>query len=426
MTLLLVGYFLTSVQAAEQDPYDHLYEVIMIRTDNEGKPHGGNSASPLAFRNSRYLFEGAAASRFLKALDTFQGLSAEEMSRYSPVQRALLQRHLWAVFDWTTRRQASWWKEEPGDVVTNRIKFQEKIASLIRRLALSKEEILKLPNTLLSTTRSKKYASEYDPKDHLKPFLPPGLGQTNSAWVSMQRYGATITAMSHTDEAIWRSAFHVFMRLPGGRDRTVQYLKTLADYRGMWVTDKPEDERFTTPNGGLHYAGVYVNPETPQFPVGTQVALVEQALLISDNGELVPSPLFLTVQLRAYIDMNKRNSAKPKQAFAEFVLRPNELIKGNPVMAAIGRDEVHMTTMFRNDPFESPKSNRQPSANLGSCISCHSAWGIHSVNTRSQLFETRQVTVPRFREGSLESTARATAWEKEKHYTWGLLKGLWR
>lgn len=297
IALLLVACFVQRVRAETSDPYDALYDLIMIRQAKDGTFYGADSAFPLAYRDSRYLFADQKTGAFLKALDSFTALSNEEIADYGPVKRALLQRHLWTVFDWTTIRQSPWWKVEPEGIDSNRVAIQKRIASLIRRLALSKNEILALPDTLAATVASGRFPEEHNPEDHLAPFLPPGLGESRGAWIYIQRVGATITAKSHTDEAYGRSAFHVYMQLPEGRDQTLQYLKRLEDYRELWVTEKTNEEHLTTPNGGLHNAGVYVNPETPQFPAGTRFALVEQALLISDRGELVASPIAVGVQL---------------------------------------------------------------------------------------------------------------------------------
>jgi hypothetical protein len=43
-----------------------------------------------------------------------------------------------------------------------------------------------------------------------------------------------------------------------------------------------------------------LNLALPQFPVGTQVALVRQAIVIDDRGELEPTAQTESVQLRVY------------------------------------------------------------------------------------------------------------------------------
>jgi hypothetical protein len=75
--------------------------------------------------------------------------------------------------------------------------------------------------------------------------------------------------MVHSRFFNWRSAFIGFIRLPGGRKNTLAYLDKLNRSVG--------------------------------FPAGTQFALVEQAFLISDEGELVLSPLIPDIQLRAHV-----------------------------------------------------------------------------------------------------------------------------
>ena len=75
-----------------------------------------------------------------------------------------------------------------------------------------------------------------------------------------------------------------------------------------------------------------------ELPVGVQFALIEQAFLISDQGELVLSPLTFSIALRAYVGMNpiKGPAEFPTlQCVAEFVMQPRQLLQGNAVIRAL-------------------------------------------------------------------------------------------
>ena len=60
--------------------------------------------------------------------------------------------------------------------------------------------------------------------------------------------------------------FLSFMRLPGGRSETLSYIETLQRKK--------------------------------VFPVGTQFAFIEQAFLICDEGEMILSPLIVSISYR--------------------------------------------------------------------------------------------------------------------------------
>lgn len=79
---------------------------------------------------------------------------------------------------------------------------------------------------------------------------------------------------------------------------------------------------------------VLPNPALPQFPVGTQLALVRQMMLIDAEGKLVLSPLTESVQLRVYrrIPETKTfpipaNEARPWQDVFEFQLSRPQLFQ---------------------------------------------------------------------------------------------------
>jgi len=108
----------------------------------------------------------------------------------------------------------------------------------------------------------------------LKPFLPPDLYAKESSWICQGDANEPVPADVHSKRFKWRSTFLSFLRAPGGRAETLK-----------WV------EKF---NRG----------ET--LPLGTQSALIEQAFLISDEGELVLSPLIVSISLRAYVGVEPK------------------------------------------------------------------------------------------------------------------------
>jgi hypothetical protein len=74
----------------------------------------------------------------------------------------------------------------------------------------------------------------------------------------------------------------------GGRKSTYEYLQTLWDFPQPWIPRDPTGDQ------------VVVNRALPQFPAGTQVALVRQMTLFDSHGNLAPAPITESVQIRVY------------------------------------------------------------------------------------------------------------------------------
>ena len=132
LSVLILSFFPTlGVCRAEEtlDPYDVLCDVIMVRKDSEGIAFGRNAVGPSIYGRSRFPFDDETFPKLTAALDRFSALSQAKIKAYGNVKRALLQRHLWKVFDATgpSRRFRS-----DRSHAANRTESQKKIASLIQ------------------------------------------------------------------------------------------------------------------------------------------------------------------------------------------------------------------------------------------------------------------------------------------------------
>ena len=103
MLVFLSGQLVGRVQGTEYstDPYDRLYDVIMARKDSEGNAYSKNEVGPLIYARSKFPFDDETYPKLTKALVGFDALPEEKIESYGTVKRALLQRHLWVVFDAT-------------------------------------------------------------------------------------------------------------------------------------------------------------------------------------------------------------------------------------------------------------------------------------------------------------------------------------
>jgi hypothetical protein len=264
----------------DRDPkhiWNRLYDAFFIRKDQANISYGMDTLDPLLWLKTEHLLAGPSHKRALSILDEFLLTHAENQIR-DPLKRALLQHNLWAVFDWSALLE---------DHLVERRELQFRLAEVLRRLALTPEEIKLLPDNYAQAVASRVFAGEYDPLNRDRPFLPPDLLQPQGSWVCI-RGNAEPVAEAHVDEFSGRSRFLVFVHLPQGSKATLEYLQTVWNVPEPWVT------------GQLDVGTGTLNPRLPQFPVGTQVALVRQMALFDREGKLVAAPITESVQIRVY------------------------------------------------------------------------------------------------------------------------------
>ena len=93
---------------------------------------------PLLWPESKHLLDGPPHKTALAVLEEFLTQSGEKLIE-DPLKRAVLQRDLWAVFDWAAN--PAWAANPEGDHPTERHALQHRLAKIIQRLALSAEAI---------------------------------------------------------------------------------------------------------------------------------------------------------------------------------------------------------------------------------------------------------------------------------------------
>jgi hypothetical protein len=76
--------------------------------------------------------------------------------------------------------------------------------------------------------KSEQYPTDHDPKRPERPFLPADLFDPDGPWVRFHEATAKPMAKQHFDGAGARAVHDIFLRLPGGRAATEQYLKDLS------------------------------------------------------------------------------------------------------------------------------------------------------------------------------------------------------
>lgn len=388
--------------------WNRLYRALYQRTTKDGKEYGYDELDPLLWYQTTYLLKDPAYHQATALLDEFLSTHGERLIR-DPLKRALLQRDIWAVFDWTTQVSIESRDKEH---------LQLRLVQVMKRLALSADEMKLLPDTYHQATGSTDFASTYDPNHPEQPFLPPDLFAANGTWVQLAGQGGDLIARAHTDAFSGRSVFRIFMRLPEGRAQTLAYLKQLAEFRNPWLPD-PVRSGLLTPN-----------PDLPQFPVGTELLLVRMVLLIDNQGKLQATNIVEGVQIRVHRIIpnsieNSRNAARAGLDVGEFTLsRPKLFADDSGGLRALrpGDTEFPIFQSHGDDIFEASLTGvrfermlREP---LQFCAACHSRSGVYSMLSRSG-----RVLIPAW---DPNYEAEGTRGWKRRQYNWGLLQGLWR
>jgi hypothetical protein len=374
----------TLYHADPQHLWNRLHAIIFVRTGPDGRAYGHDRLEPLLWHQTKHVLEGRANDRAVAVLKEFINDRGENLVA-DPVKRAILQRDLWLVFSWLEYNRSDGGLRRP-------------LATVIGRLALTADQIEGLPDNYAAAVASEKLPKSYDSTLPDQPYLPD-LFATDGDWVCINRADGP-AAREHVREdfgnPFTNSAFLVFLRLPGGRSATLEFLKELREF------DEPllarAEGRFT----------FLPNPKLPPIPVGTETALVRRALLVDSSQEPRASSLTESVQLRVYRDVPAINAqtlnaalvsgtaanaqARQWQVYHEFRLS-RALLFADSVggLRASGADERDFKTGFRAhgwDPFEREQSNRPfPDAEQQpirqTCVACHSLPGLMSLNSYS-------------------------------------------
>lgn len=380
----------------DSDPnhiWNRAHRCLFARHSRDGTEFGADTLDPLLWQRTHYLLTGDSRERALACLDEFLRTHAERMVQ-DPFKRAIFQRDLWAVFDWAAAGD---------DLPEQRRELETRLAEVMRRVAITPEQVRRLPDTYAATVAARKFATEYDPRNPEQPFLPPELFRSGGPWVCLSAYSDEPAAIVHFTG---RSRFLVFMRLPGGRDATLSYIRKLRSGADPPLLRNGSDPEF-------------LNLALPQFPVGTEVALVRQAIIIDSLGNLAPTALTESIQLRVYhaITPGSRYTnyingpSSQDQDFFEFRMSRAGLFEniGGCLDAVHPGEKEYATFMTHGmDDFDGADPFEGQGIILTRCQGCHSDSGIHSVQSRLQWMNH---PAGERQPGNYESTGDAVAWE---------------
>jgi hypothetical protein len=377
--------------------WNRLNEALFLRTLPSGMEFLLIESSFQSQIRAKKLLAGPSYRQAIAVLDEFIHTHAERLVR-DPFKRALMQRDLWALFDWCTTLGPSFHCDP------QRTELQDRLAVIIRRLALTTNEIAALPDNYALLEKAN------------APGLTRGLFDTNGPWVNLSPDPSGIGEIAPVHDHYFGacSPFLVMMRVPGGRPAATNYLNKLDSFNLVWVyaTNQFNDR-----------SELEFNPNLPQFPAGTEFALVRRMCVIDTAGKIVPTPITEDLELRRYLAIvQPRIIVETNRAGGESVhyIPPMQFFafqmdrKKDGLLRAVGERRA-------------PQPSDSESGLVKECFECHQSAGIHSVNCYTRLFQPQLTDPPKlYSNPDINHQIRGAIDWKERQFSWGLLQGLWR
>jgi hypothetical protein len=374
-----------------QHLWNRLHRHLHVRTTADGREFGLDEVDPLLWDETRYLLSGPSHARALRLLDEFLDTGGERLIT-DPLKRAVLQHDLWAIFDWAVERRYN------GHDARQREALSTRLARAIRRLALTREQIDRLPDTYADAVRA-------------DPSLPGDLLGSAGDWLPV---GGLAPITRQHASALSRSAFSVHWNVPGGTGASADYLKKLWEFPSPFVADLSVD-------GELR---AELNPALPAVPNGTRLALVRTMLLADQAGTIVPTKVVESIQFHVIGAVH---------TFSEYKMRRARLFTGQAggLRAVEPTDRSFITFSAKGDDFFE-QGGRGPGGEvtLSGCDNCHgsrfrpaveSVLSIRALLKPESLVDTHH---PRWAKWYPQSSAAVAA--KGARVEWGLLRGIWQ
>lgn len=324
------------------------------------------------------------SASLLPALD--RALAADDLK--APLKRAILQHDLWLMLDGLDGMpQGGGWSVAPEDA-TARAAARRRIARLMRRVALTGDEIRALPDNFAAAVSSGRVATAFDPDHPDRPFLPKDLLDPQGGWVLLGREDGVPAAEQHVKHFRGRSAFLVYASHPDGREPTLQFIRVLSALSRTKMPDRS--------------------------PVGTRLLFVRRPILLDREGNLYVSPLVEELRIRV--------EGKDGAAVFEFHLNRSDLFTGiGGGLRAAAPDEEGVLFFFHRG------SSRQ--SIRASCAECHGNHVMPAAVARyagrdPKTHEVLATGIP-FRESTVEAESGTTLKWKQADKSWDTLRQFW-
>jgi hypothetical protein len=316
------------------------------------------------------LFTEPRYSEFEQALRA----ALDERTQRTPIQRALMQSDLWAAYDMVYRN--SRWVDGARSALILKM-----LARMIRKLALTPEEIAALPDN---------YAAAAD-RLHL-----PDLFGAHSPWIEIEWGQGRL----HDSSADYRRSTRIFVN-PGSK---------LVDQRG--------------------FLEAFRDDRDPHAPLEA-VALVTQCLLIDNSGNAVPSRNTTEVQVREFNRSSDGRLSKTEIAAFELSRRATLTEPASGGLVRFDETSPAYLAASGNDygfaaGIDSSDGRARDISILGSlrerCAGCHGA-KIATLFTFNK--QDPRAGIIRILDKQAKEHAQYVAEQKTKLKSWKSLQELW-
>jgi hypothetical protein len=291
-----------------QHLWNRLFAAFYIRESKlparpDGPPvkriEGGDWIDFFGWSGTSYWSEPEVCERLNLALTEFIDGHGERLLE-DPLRRAVLQRDLWAAFDFLIGQNIE--RFGTREEQRRRRDVAARLAVIMRALAQPRETLEGLPDNYRAAVASGHFAAEHH-FDSAPDYLPPGLLTAQDEWVEIDFYQPNLHEdladrfiTLHTRNYRGRSYFRIFYRFPGGREALADFLE-YVDAEGV-------DWRFAAQNGFIR-----LKPDVRQVPAGTEVALVQFMMALDDQLRPTPTRIVESVRLRTFANVD--GSADP-------------------------------------------------------------------------------------------------------------------
>jgi hypothetical protein len=384
--------------ADPQHLWNRLFAAITIRPSmlpsvQDGPPvariEGGDRIEFFGWGGTTYWDEPANAARLEGLLEKFLAEGGEKLST-DPLKRALLQRDLWAMFDFLMNRHIA----RKGDSETRQRRYElcGKLARAIQTLALPAETLAQLPDNYALAVQSGHFAAthEFDPK---RDYLPPRILSADDEWQEVDFFQARRTedverryVFLHMRAFQGRSYFRVFCRFPKGRSQFENYLKEL-DANGI-------DWRASAQHGSIT-----LKPDAPELPAGTEVALLQFLIALDTNMQMVLTSIVESVRILVFkksdgIEDRSTNLGNGVNAAKYTLKRRLALAEGGMQHGGLHREPDDLPVyrvLFENEMARDWGSGGRTMQLTADCRRCHQGNRQTGVQTIGSLVNTASV-----------------------------------
>ena len=347
-----------------------------------------------------FVHDAAFHEQVLARLEAVEKLPPAQMEEQPASRRLIFLRDLWPVFDGLHQAHVNVPrdKEATAKAISRRDELLRRVASLMKRLELTEDEVRALPNAFQWVGDKKLYPQSFDPSSPSEPFFPVELLDKDGPWVTYSREKeSSAGGTEHMRFVKHRSLFTLHLRAPDGRDAGVTFLRDWTKSEGQQLV-----------------------------PPGTTLALLRRALVPTRSGKLLVSPFVESLQLIVV--------TPPQDQRFKFTLDRPELLAGRLGLKPLGKDDPVDTSSFESiilpnrmalapsktdPPSESLialryKTLREIPSSLKSCVQCHGGGG----TVRNQLFGFTREQKAAFLQSDPDEAAATIIKKKEASEEW--------